>query len=289
MNHKTTSNQPEMSRRKSTVLIQLYIIYYILIHGVYSIILESFLDQFTLIHLLILFYLFVPVSQKSDAKAASQSTTTDDIWDDRLLIKAYEQAILLTGSDIAKGIASDTNKTPFLSQPFDASVNDDASEETTNQFKVGDTVRATYDVDNIDYEARIISIDEESGDCIIRFIGYENEQTVRLVDLVDSWGEQEQQKQEFEAAAADAETDSSNVDSENAYPRELYRNNDFQGSLPIPPIPPLPPTLKASLADESEHFSAMLMSWYMSGYYTGLYQGHKLAKEQQKKKSSKRK
>lgn len=235
--------------------------------------------------MLCFFVLFV--LQKSDAKTAIQNANSDDIWDDRLLISAYEKAIHLTGSEIAKDIASDTNKMPFLPQSSDTSANDDASEET-NQFKVGDIVRATYDVDHIDYEARIISIDEESGDCIIRFIGYENEQTVRLVDLVNTWGEQEQQKQEFEAAAT-AETDSSNVDSDDTYPRELYRNNDLQTSLPVPPLPPLPPTLKASLDEESEHFSAMLMSWYMSGYYTGLYQGHKLAKEQQKKKSSKRK
>lgn len=229
------------------------------------------------------------ISQKSNAKPSIQSgNNDDDIWDDRLLMKAYEQAINLTGSDLAKNIASNTNKVPILPQPSDVNANDDASEES-NQFKVGDIVRATYDADNIDYEARIISIDEESGDCIIRFIGYENEQTVRLVDLVDSWGEHEQQKQQFEAAAVDAETDCSNVDSEDNLPRELYRNNDLHSSLPMPPIPPLPPMLKASLEDESEHFSAMLMAWYMSGYYTGLYQGHKLAKEQQKKKSSKRK
>lgn len=220
-------------------------------------------------------------------------SSNEDIWDDRLLIKAYEQAIQLQSSDVAKSIAENTNKkstSPQL-QTCNMSVEEEAeSEQTTKTYNVGDNVRATYHEDNIDYEARIISIDESSSTCVVKFIGYDNEQIVRLMDLVDSWGDDEQQKQVNEAAAAvDAETEESNEDSEeNTYPKEIYRNHAFhQSSLPAPPIPPMPPMLKHSLGEDSEHFSAMLMSWYMSGYYTGLYQGHKLAK--QSKKSLKRK
>lgn len=221
--------------------------------------------------------------QKSDESPATRNATDDNIWNDRLLINAYETAIQLSSTDIAKNIAAGTNKSSMY-QPCDMSAEDDDSDIP---FKVGDFVRATYDVDDLDYEAKIISIDDECGDCIVRFIGYENEQTVRLVDLVGSWGEQEQQKQELEAAAVEA--NDANVDSDDNYPKEIYRNNDYQSSLPVPPIPPLPPMLRESFGDDSEHFSAMLMSWYMSGYYTGLYQGRKIAKEQQNKRSSKRK
>ncbi|XP_034240423.1 survival motor neuron protein [Thrips palmi] len=43
--------------------------------------------------------------------------------------------------------------------------------------------------------------------------------------------------------------------------------------------PPLPPHVLASLpGDDSEALSAMLMSWYMSGFHTGYYQGLKRAK-----------
>lgn len=216
----------------------------------------------------------------------------EDIWDDRLLVKAYEQAIQLQSSDVAKSIAENTNKksTSPQSQPCNMSVEGEAeSEQTTKTYNLGDYVRATYDEDNIDYEACIISIDENNGTCVVKFIGYDNEQIVRLIDLVDSWGENEQQKQAMEAAAVDAETEGSNEDcEENTFPKEIYRNHAFyQSTLPAPPIPPMPPMLKDSLGEEAEHFSAMLMSWYMSGYYTGLYQGHKLAK--QSKKSLKRK
>lgn len=207
------------------------------------------------------------------------------------MIKAYEQAIQLQNSDVAKTIAENTNKKTSSpqSQPSNMSTDDIESEQTATTYKVGDYVRATYSEDNIDYEAHIISIDDTNGTCVVKFIGYDNEQRVRLIDLVDSWGDDEQQKQAIEAAAVDADNDESNETNEdNIYPKEIYRNHGLQqSSLPTPPIPPMPPMLKDSLGEESEHFSAMLMSWYMSGYYTGLYQGHKLAK--QNKKSLKRK
>lgn len=191
---------------------------------------------------------------------------------------------------MAKSIANNTNKKLTSSQSqvlSDMSTEGDELDQTST-YKVGDYVRATYDSDNIDYEAQIIRINEDNGDCVVKFIGYDNEQTVQLADLVDSWGVEEQQKQELEAAA---DVDESNDDSEDCnYPKEIYRNESLnKSSLPVPPIPPMPTMLKDSLGDDSEHFSAMLMSWYMSGYYTGLYQGHKLAKQQQSRKSSKRK
>ncbi|XP_055305847.1 survival motor neuron protein [Sitodiplosis mosellana] len=260
-------------------------------------------------------------STKSASKPVIKNESIDEIWDDRLLIKTYELAVKLQNSDVAKSIASDTNKKTASSERHlfvraDTSSDDDlvqsntlaegvasgtskrsvslqqymSTDDETDQngtYKVGDYVRATYDVDNIDYEAQIISIDEENDECVVKFIGYDNEQSVRLVDLVDSWGEEEQQKQELEAAA---DVEESVGDSEDYnYPKEVYRNDDLHNSpLPMPPIPPMPPMLKESLGDESEHFSAMLMSWYMSGYYTGLYQGHKLAKQQQQQQQSKK-
>lgn len=211
----------------------------------------------------------------------SQQNANDDIWDDRLLVKAYEQAIQLQNSDVAKSIAEHTNKKSGASQSQPSmTIADDVSSEASTTYKVGDFVRATYNEDHVDYEAQIISIDESNESCVVKFIGYDNEQTVRLVDLVDSWGADEQQKQEMEAAVdADELNDDNNDDS--FYPQEIYRNSNLlRNTLPTPPMPPMPPMLKESLGEDTEHFSAMLMSWYMSGYYTGLYQGHKIAKQQ---------
>lgn len=224
----------------------------------------------------------------------SQVSGTDDIWDDRLLIRAYEQAIQLQNSDVAKSIAENTNKKsgakqsqPLTETATAMTASDEIdSDANTTPLKVGDFVRATYLEDNVDYEAQIISIDEGDATCVVKFIGYDNEQTVRLVDLVDSWGAEEQQRQEIEAAAAAEESNDDNEDS--LYPREIYRNSNLlRNSLPTPPMPPMPPMLKESLGEDTEHFSAMLMSWYMSGYYTGLYQGHKIAKQQQQQQTKK--
>lgn len=41
----------------------------------------------------------------------------------------------------------------------------------------------------------------------------------------------------------------------------------------------MPPSLAQNTKD-SEYMSAMLMGWYMSGYYTGLYHGRKEAQEE---------
>lgn len=206
--------------------------------------------------------------------------------DDDLLVAAYEQAVQLTNSDVAKFLATDTNKKEFLTEPNTSKMSEDESEDNT-AYQVGDYVRATYNVDQIDYEAEIISIDADNINCVVRFIGYENEQTVALADLVDSWGDEEQCKQAWSAAADDNE-DGCDQSEENAR-LPLQNDKSWKTSLPLPPKPPMPPMLMQSLGQESEHFSAMMMSWFMSGYYTGLYQGHKQAMEQQSKKSSKRK
>lgn len=47
--------------------------------------------------------------------------------------------------------------------------------------------------------------------------------------------------------------------------------------------PPPPPEIFRTLCEddtETEAMSAMLISWYMSGYHTGYYQGLKMAKKQ---------
>lgn len=43
--------------------------------------------------------------------------------------------------------------------------------------------------------------------------------------------------------------------------------------------PPMPPAVIDGTRD-SEYMSAMLMSWYMSGYYTGLFHGRKEAQQE---------
>lgn len=198
---------------------------------------------------------------------------TNDIWDDELLIKAYEKAIGLQRSEVAKQLANNTNKNAD-DVPLEE---DNLDTDSDKSYKVGDFVRATYDADGIDYEAEIISIDESNEGCVVKFIGYNNEQSVQLADLIDSWGAEERNKQLDESDTDNVEMPNDEVSS-NTNPASA-----FASMQQMPPMPPMPPLLDTLSTDDAEHFSAMLMSWFMSGYYTGLYQGFKQGRTQSRK------
>lgn len=211
----------------------------------------------------------------------------ENIWDDTLLLKAYEQSIKLQQAEMAKRLARATNKKS--SENSESANDDDDGEDEQNSgddFLVGDFVRATYDADGIDYEAEIMSIDENS-DCRIKFIGYENEQIVPMADLLPSWGAEERTKQtseasEVAAAEEEEEEDEAYTAANGIEPTvqqfNAFNTHQFGSLLQPPPPPPMPPMLN-DMTEDSEHLSAMLMAWYMSGYYTGLYQGHKMSKQ----------
>lgn len=205
-----------------------------------------------------------------------------------MLITAYESAISQQSAERAKIIANETNKKPKMSENSKTgSSNNEENETNIGEYKIGDSVRATYEVDGVDYEAEIIAIDVKNESCLVRFVGYENEQCVKMADLVDSWGTDEQEKQRIEAA--DNEEDIEGTDDDPESNILFQRQNISTGSanLPIPPMPPIPPMLADSLQQESEEFSAMLMAWYMSGYYTGFYQGRRFARQVQQKVAGK--
>ena len=94
-------------------------------------------------------------------KSGRTELTHDDIWDDSLLIKAYEESIKLEKEQVAKRLAMATNKKKVSSEESEE------SEET--DFVVGDHVRSTYE-DGVDYEAEIISIDEGKSNASYQWI-----------------------------------------------------------------------------------------------------------------------
>lgn len=118
----------------------------------------------------------------------------DDIWDDSLLIKAYEESVKLRNEDVAKKLAMRTNKkekNPEVSDEVTASSSseeDDGDENPECTLKVGDFVRSTFSEDGVDYEAEITRMND-NGTCCIRYLGYGNEEKVKVEDLVESWGE----------------------------------------------------------------------------------------------------
>lgn len=157
-------------------------------------------------------------------------------------------------------------------------------EPVSKAFRAGDFCRATYREDGVDYEAVVVSV---QGDrCLIRFLGYGNEQYSMAKDLVASWGEEFRMEQ-IETATQDAELESSQAEDVDSNASTLNSDrevtplgsgkrrrgsNKRKSKAPMcPPMPPMPPT-----GDSDLH--AMLMAWYMSGYYTGVFdaqQGNK--------------
>jgi len=247
------------------------------------------------------------VNKPSGAQSVPIDLSNPDIWDDTLLVKAYDDALKITKEEVARRLASLTNK-PEKGSVTETSDDEEDSEQKGNQttkiYKLGHHVRATYDVDGVDYEGKIIEV-QDDGDCYVEFIGYGNEQLVAMSDLLPSWG-RKARKRQIKAAAEQfgvnedlqlASEVSSSAGGERTRRQQRTKTVNRVGfnqrdagmaNLVIPPPPPMPPMLCDSTED-AEHLSAMLMSWYMSGYYTGLYQGQKLTKVPSKPKSKRNK
>lgn len=223
------------------------------------------------------------------------------------MVKAYDDALKITKEEVARRLANLTNK-PGKGSVTETSDDDEDSEqkgsETTKTYKLGHHVRATYDVDGVDYEAKIIQV-HDNGSCHIEFIGYGNEQIVAMSDLLPSWGRKARKRQIKVAAEQIVMNEDLQEPSEissSAGGNRIGRQHRTKtvnrvgfsprdagmANIAIPPPPPMPPMLCDSTED-AEHLSAMLMSWYMSGYYTGLYQGQKLNKAPAKPKSKRNK
>lgn len=216
-------------------------------------------------------------------KKVSIDLNDADAWDDTLLIKAYDESLLLAKEEVAKKLARETNK---------PATDDAKAGKSPISYKKGDYCRATYS-DGIDYEAKIENIIDDGKICLLKYVGYGNEEFVNIEDLTPSWGKK-QRKEQIVAAQKDkrhrscdlgtseSETEmpstskqKSNV--KNKTTKRIYSQFDAQQEhMAFPPPPPMPPMLDD--CDDAEHLSAMLMSWYMSGYYTGLYQGQKMSK-----------
>lgn len=154
----------------------------------------------------------------------------DDIWDDSLLIKAYEESVKLQKEEVAKQIAMKTNTKP----------KDTAKKEETSSdpevFKAGDFVRSTFTEDGVDYEAEILSANE-TGSCLIRYIGYGNEERVNMEDLVASWGPEAREEQKI-LAEADREGSAETEDEhkEQLHNFVLNKSQSSRNSLPVPPM-----------------------------------------------------
>lgn len=225
-------------------------------------------------------FLFLTLCNYTDH--LQEAADVDDVWDDTLVMKTWEESVRLVKEDVAKRIANSTNSQEGVSLVDTSAGERKLDWEPVPVLKAGDFCRATFKEDGIDYEAVIVSMDAHNR-CLIKFLGYGNEQYTPLKELVASWGEEFRVEQieaaTLEAGASTEEADSnastmnSDREEEVADKRTRCRTSKKRKSRNIcPPMPPMPPT-----GDDSLH--AMLMAWYMSGYYTGLYDAEGRAKK----------
>lgn len=156
----------------------------------------------------------------------------DDIWDDSLLIKAYDESIRLQNEEVAKQLAMKTNK---KQQPEETEEESELSETTVEDFKAGDFVRSRFADDGVDYEAEVINV-TENGYCTIKYIGYGNEERVKMEDLVASWGLEAREEQKILAEADQQNTLGSEDHQEELHSFIVNKTRNVRESLPIPPM-----------------------------------------------------
>ncbi|KAH8239780.1 hypothetical protein KR032_007791 [Drosophila birchii] len=210
-------------------------------------------------------------------------------WDDSLLIKFYDENVGLAREELARRLADSTNKREEENAAAEAVVAEDSVALSPGPivFKPGDFARATF-VDGLDYEGVVVSVDEKGESCTIRYLGYENEEVVPLEDLLPSWGKKVRREQflaakseeagEEQPARSKASTSASAGQHQNKSSSGKGKTSaGGSGGLTMPPMPPLPPMFTSQNEGGDQDVVAMLTAWYMSGYYTGLYQGKKEA------------
>ncbi|XP_064454873.1 survival motor neuron protein 1-like isoform X2 [Ornithodoros turicata] len=220
-----------------------------------------------------------------------------DQWDDEALIKAYSKAIS-TKEDTLSLAKPETSAEAPRQQKRKKQRNKHSESKASGKekdWKVGDFCRCTYSLDGQSYEAKIKSVDHDT--CVVRYIGYGNEEEVSMCDLLPSEGKQVRLRQKEQAELQNAGHGASLPGDHGASAEQQNRHsaqNSYSAfsyhACPMPPVdplrnhwppfmppflpPPPPPSFSPShLMDNEEALASMLMSWYMTGYHTGYYQG----------------
>jgi hypothetical protein len=140
--------------------------------------------------------------------------------------------VKLQNEEIAKKLAMKTNKQP---QKKEDELETQSSNAASEEYKVGDFVRNTYK-DNVDYEAEILSINE-NGTALIKYIGYGNEERVKVEELTGSWGVDHREQQKADAEIDNAATPDEEVNSqEDLHNFVVNKSKNLHDKLPIPPM-----------------------------------------------------
>lgn len=218
-------------------------------------------------------------------------------WDDSQLIRAY---------DI---INKKKNKKNTASESKNKKNSSNKAIRNEKRWMLGDYCRAPFPDDGLMYEARIISIYDD--DCTVEYLGFEGEEEVPLSQLAESHGKnaRKKQKKKAEGGYISSDTERTSMSEIEALREEVEHlrskldqqppqpTTDFyQSSRPQPPnlqqphyypnnanlgavqrvedvLPlPAPPMPQNTTVSRDPTLQAMLISWYMAGYHTGMHQ-----------------
>ncbi|CAH0687931.1 unnamed protein product [Spodoptera exigua] len=145
----------------------------------------------------------------------SESESDDDQWDDKKLNDAYDKAVRIANVEVAKRVAMSTNTQGLNSDleffpkkeklatksskkksvsPFvnTNGIGDDRSKETG--WKPSMPCRLVYADDGLEYEAVIVRIVDDN-DCVVKYLGYDNQELVSIDSLKPSLGKEARAQQ----------------------------------------------------------------------------------------------
>jgi survival motor neuron protein len=209
-------------------------------------------------------------------RSTNCSESEDEVWDDRALINAYDKAVKKVNEKIANKEKSKQHK------PNNTLINNNSN----NDWHLGQYCRTVYNEDGIEYESQIISIDPQNNSCVVKYIGYGNEEKKSLNELKPSLSKRERKLQSQLSQRQDINNSNSDTDQDINCVNDSKQNKSSSTSSwfmpsssnstsqPIVP-PPLPFSASSSMPNDDESLASMLMSWYMSGYHTGYYRALK--------------
>ncbi|KAM6230432.1 survival motor neuron protein [Porphyrio hochstetteri] len=247
-------------------------------------------------------------------RPAGQSDDSD-VWDDTVLIKAYDKAVASFKTALKNGECSepsDKQEQPLSVKRKNHKKNWNRKKSHTvplKQWKLGDGCNAVWSGDGNIYLATIVSINQKRGTCVVTYAGYGNQEEQYLSDLLpltsdetvngmESSGENEN---ETSYSTDESEKSSQSFQNRNNYSKARYcpqnlhfptppglgrPGSEFQTApsfLPCwpprfsagPPLIPPPPPMRPECPEDDEALGSMLIAWYMSGYHTGYYLGLK--------------
>ncbi|KAI1716270.1 survival motor neuron protein (SMN) domain-containing protein [Ditylenchus destructor] len=149
------------------------------------------------------------------------------------------------------------------------------AEAIQKTWKVGDSCLAKYSEDGLYYPARILNIFEKNKSCEVLYTEYDTSEIIKLSDLAAELDAVKDAPSDAKKISIEPETILKNADMNRLnhinMDNVLSNNEKNQLSLIYPPPPPGLFQQATPIGNAKQALCLCLMSWYLSGYYTGYY------------------